>query len=503
MREHAVVVGAGVAGLSAAIRLATLGMSVDLVEAAATPGGKAGVVVLDGVAVDTGPSVLTLPDAFDGVLLPAGTRLRDEVRLRRHSPAFRYRYPDGSVLDVHHDVEATLASVGRSFGPGAAEDLEDYLAAVARIWEIAAPAFVEGPAPTVSAVLSRGWTGLRLLAGVDPLRSMQRAVNRHVRDERLRWLLWRYATYNGSDVRRAPATLGCIAHVELALGGFGVEGGMASLVDALVRVATRCGVQVQCGRPVARILSRSGVVAGVELADGTALPASVVVYAGDVGGLGRLAPGPAGPRRRQGASMSAWTGILRAARQADRVPHEVLFPQQYQREFEDIFDHDRPPVDPTIYVCAQEPCHGRRGWPQHEALFVMTNAPAWRGASAEESDAWTAHAESIVDRLAAHGLSEPGDRFTWTRTPAQLAAAFPGSDGALYGPASNTLSAAFRRAPNRIVSQPGLYLASGSAHPGGGLPLAAMSGLQAALCAAEDLGLADPTQPVLRRVATC
>ncbi len=503
MPDHAVVVGAGVAGLSAAIRLASLGLSVDVVEAADRPGGKAGVAVVDGVEVDTGPSVLTLPEAFDRVLLPAGTRLRDEVRLRRHSPAFRYRYPDGSVLDVHHDVEETLASVGATFGPGAARELEGYLAAMARTWEIAAPTFVEGPAPTVSALLARGWSGLRMLTEVDPLRSMQRAVALRVRDERLRWLLWRYATYNGSDVRRAPATLGCIAHVELALGGFGVEGGMSALVDALVRVATRCGVQLHCGRPVTRILSRPGAVAGVELAGGAALPASVVVFGGDVGALGSLVPALARPRRRPPASMSAWTGILRAGWRPGRVPHEVLFPQDYAREFADIFDHGRPPVDPTIYVCAQEPCHGRRGWPKHEALFVMTNAPAPGASAPEDAHAWDAHAGRVAERLAGHGLAAPEDRFAWTRTPAQLAAAFPGSGGALYGPASNTLSAAFRRAPNRVAAMPGLYVASGSAHPGGGLPLAALSGLQAALCAAEDRGLGDLVYPLPTRSLKC
>ena len=198
---------------------------------------------------------------------------------------------------------------------------------------------------------------------------------------------------------------------------------------------------------------------------------------------GRHLPAAAAP------SMSGWTGALRAARQADRPPHEVLFPADYDAEFRDIFDHDRPPATPTVYLCAQERCHGLAGWADAEQIFVMANAPAEPVGGPRAPEAWAGLEAAVEQRIRAAGLWTEGDGLVWRRSPTDLAAAFPGSRGAIYGAASNDRFAAFKRPPNRVRTMPGLYLASGSAHPGGGLPLVALSGLAAADCLSDDLGL--------------
>jgi phytoene dehydrogenase-like protein len=180
---------------------------------------------------------------------------------------------------------------------------------------------------------------------------------------------------------------------------------------------------------------------------------------------------------------------MRAARRADRLPHEVLFPADYDAEFADIFDRDRPPVTPTVYLCAQERCHGLSGWADAEPVFVMANAPAEPADRPRPAHVWAALESAVEQRIRAAGLWGPGDSIVWRRTPTELAADFPGSRGAIYGAASNDRFAAFKRPPNRVRGVPGLYLASGSAHPGGGLPMVALSGLAAADCLTADLGL--------------
>lgn len=481
---RAVVVGAGLGGLAAAIELRARGWAVRVLEAAPEPGGKAGFAVLDGVEVDTGPSVLTMPDVLDAVLRTGGSSLASELELRAPTPAFRYRWPDGATLDVHHRPEATLASVATTFGADAERDLAGFLAYGRRIWDAAAPNFVLGPAPTVSGILRLGVRAFGLVADIDSLRTMDSAIRSRVRDPHLRDLLGRYATYNGSDLRAAPATLNCIAHLELAGGGFGVVGGMYALVRALVRVAERSGVEITCGCPVTRVRVEGGRVVGVDTATG-ALDADVVVVNADVGALlGGLLP----PDVRTGVamdeprSMSGWTGILRARRGGlPRVAHTVLFPgRPYVEEFADIFDRDRPPGEPTVYLCAQEACHGRAGWPGDEPVFVMVNAPAEPAAGPRAAAVWEEVERVALARLHGAGLAGQGDTFVWTRSPAGLAERFPGSRGALYGAASNTTFSAFRRPANRVPKVPGLFLASGSAHPGGGMPLCLQSGRQAA-----------------------
>lgn len=486
--SRVVVIGAGVGGLSAAIHLASRGARVSVIEASPDPGGKAGVIYRDGVEVDTGPSVLTLPEVFSELFRVAGRDMAEEVELVRTNPAFSYRYPDGFELLVHHELERTLASVKEGLGGNARDQLADFLRYAENIWEAGGPHFVFGRAPTLGSVLRLGLSNPKKVLQIDSMRGMRQAIRERVREPHLAALLLRYATYNGSNPFTAPATLNCISWVELGLGGFGVAGGVHALIRALVRAACDLGVDFRYAEPVRRILTENRRVTGVET-DRSVVIADAVVANADVAHLAAallpnaehgLAP-PSAP------SMSAYTAIYAPRRQRKRRAHTVLFPEEYAEEFRDIFDRDRPPDDPTVYACAQEVCHRRAGWPDREPLFVMANAPAEPEQGTREGALLDALSRRVGARLVASGMIDPEDEAIWRRTPADLARRFPDTRGALYGAASNSALAAFRRPRNRVNGVPGLYLASGSAHPGGGLPLAALSGRAAAWALLEDL----------------
>ena len=490
-----VVIGAGLGGLAAAVELAAAGRRVLVLEAGPRVGGKAGVQHHDGVSFDTGPSVLTMPDVLGRLLGRAGMALGTDIVLRQPEPAFRYRWPDGATVDLHHDLGASLDSVGAALGADARAELERFLDYSRTIWDAAAPRFVHGPAPTLGRVLSMGLGAIASLRHIDPFRSMDAGIGRAVRSPRLLDILRRYATYNGSDPRRAPATLNCIAHVELALGGYGIEGGMHRVPEALAEAARRLGAQLRFDTPVRGVQLSGGRVVGVRTDSGD-VPAAVVVTNADAAHLtGALLP----PGARHGIptdgtpSMSGWNTVYRAARPDGGPPrpaHEVLFPPDDTAEFEDIFDRDRPPADPTVYLCAQEPCHGRAGWAGHEPVFAMANAPAEPATGERDPAIWDGLARAVRGRLDAAGLLAPDDQAVWTRTPTDLARTFPGSRGAIYGLASNDMMAAFRRPRNAAPAVPGLFLASGSAHPGGGMPMAMLSGVAAAT---EAVGTDRPT----------
>ena len=479
MSRRAVIVGAGLGGLSAAVALASAGWSVLVLERGKAPGGKAGTATVDGVVFDTGPSVLTLPDALDAVLRRAGSRLEDHVRLRTHDPSFRYLWPDGARVDVHPTEEATLESVAGSLGPEAAGELRRFLAYAAGVWAAAAPRFVLGPAPGLGSLMSPA--AILAVTRIDGLRTMRAAIHAQVRSPHLRDLLARYATYNGSDPRRTPATLNCIAHVELGLGGFGVEGGIGALVEAFVAVALAAGVTLRLDATVDALEIERGRVNAVRI--GTErVPADVVIANAEFAHVlnDLLPPGtPHGVPADGEPSTSGWNGLTAAPDDPSRAAHTVLFPPRYEQEFVDLFDRRRPPDEPTVYLCDQSRAHGRAGWPDGRVpLFAMTNAPAgWNGPSGPLR-------ERAEERMRAHGFTAP--TWVWERAPRDLAARFPGSGGALYGLASNSVLAAFRRPANRARGVRGLYFASGSAHPGGGLPLCARSGLAAADAVLED-----------------
>ncbi len=478
-----IVVGAGMGGLSAAVALAARGVQVDVVEAGPREGGKAGIAVIDGVEVDTGPSVLTMVDVFEDLFARAGTRLQDELTVRRADPACRYVFASGLQLDVFDDAERSADSVRSALGSRAGDELIAFLHHARRVWEASAPAFVYGPAPTALGVAAMGPAAWLDVLRIDAFRSMDAGIRRYVRTPELAWILRRYATYNGSDPRAAPGTLNCIAHVELGLGVYTVDGGIFELARALRRVAERNGARFHFNAPVSRLDVQGGRVVGVVHADGSRRSADAVVCNADArhvaldllpGGVPHRLPTEPEP------STSGWVGILRATRRDDRAGHTVYFPPDYDQEFIDLFDRDRPPQQPTVYVCAQERCHRRAGWADAEPVFLMANAPAEPSHGPRPHDAVPTLRSASLDRLVASGHYTADDALVWERGPAGLAEAFPGTRGAIYGSASNDRFAAFRRPPNAVHSVPGLFLASGSSHPGGGLPLCALSGLRAA-----------------------
>lgn len=468
-----IVVGAGVGGLASALAVAASGRSVLVVEALPEPGGKLGRVLLPGgVEADTGPSVLTLPHVLADVFARAGMHLEDAIELRRLDLATRYRFPDGTCFDTFGNLDSTLISVEEALGTNAARELSSFLSYARGVWEEAGERFVLAPARRPLSLLAMGLSSPARLFRVDPLRSLQRAVEARVREPHLVDMLLRFATYNGSDARRCPAALSSIAWVELGLGTFGVVGGVYEIARALERAGRSRGVRFRYGARVRRFLVEAGRVRGIELDDGERLLARALIANADVhhvyGSL--LAKGRRLPTAA--LSLSAWTGIVRARRRA-RPPHEVLFPRRYLSELEDLFDDERVPKEPTVYVCAEERAHLRSGWEAHEPLFVMVNAPA--GARDDGS-----LGERALLRLRQHGLLDEDDTLVWQRGPQDLAACFPDTRGALYGAASSTTTAAFRRLGNRAPDVEGLYLASGSVHPGGGVPLCLASGLFAA-----------------------
>ena len=498
--SRVVVVGAGVGGLAAAARLAADGHQVVVLEQAEQVGGKLGTEVHDGFVFDTGPSLVTMPWVLEELFAATGAPLVDVLRLERLTVACRYTLPDGVVLDLPGELSAVPGALDAALGPGRGAQWSALLERASQVWDVTHGPFLE------SAISLRGMLRLsrRLgdVAAVAPWCTLRGVGARYLEDPRLRLLLDRYATYTGSDPRAVPAALVTVPWAEQAWGSWYVPGGLGRIATALRERVEALGGEVRTGARVVEVVVADGRAAGVCLADGTRLPAEVVVANADAAEVyGHLLPvraaGRVGNRAAHRAAGRAKRSVERAPPSlagfvlllalddppADQPHHQVLFAEDYDAEFDAVFGrggHPRPVPRPTVYVSAPAdpaivPGPGTGAW------FVLVNAPRHvaaggrRGVDWDEPGLAAAYADQVLDLMAERGLDvRDRVRHRTVLTPADLERRTSTPGGSIYGSSSNGPRAAFLRPANRSPL-PGLFLVGGSAHPGGGLPLVVLS----------------------------
>jgi len=493
--ENAVIVGAGIAGLVAAIDLAARGVGVTVLERAAEPGGKMREVEIAGSRIDAGPTVFTMRWVFDEILGVAGTTLADHVTLRPLQILARHAWNAGERLDLFADVDRSTMAIGAFAGAAEARRFGAFCARARAIYSTLEDPYLRAPRGGPASLLRRaGLRNLPALWRISPFATLWTALGEHFHDPRLRQLFGRYATYCGSSPFRAPATLMLIAHVEQD-GVWTIVGGMQRLAEALVNVGTRLGVTFRFRSPVARIATSGGRTTGVMLASGEQVAADAVVVNADVAALaegrfGTAATSAVPAVAPAGRSLSAVTfAVVGCTDGFPLVRHNVFFSPDYPAEFDALFRRAELPVVPTVYVCAQD-----RGdpadpvAPANERLLCLVNAPANGDTRAFTATEIEQCEERTFTRLTECGLNVERTRDNVVvTTPADFERLFPATGGALYGRATHGWRASFQR-PGARSQIPGLYLAGGSIHPGPGVPMAALSGRQAAASVLADLG---------------
>lgn len=496
--QHAVVIGAGIGGLTAAISLAREGYRVTVCERAAHAGGKMRETEVDGVRIDAGPTVLTMRWVFDALFEATGAKLEDYVALQKLDVLARHAWSGGAQLDLLTDKAATADAIGDFAGASDARGYLAFCAEAQRMYEILRRPFLMAPKPTPITLTHRvGLTRLGDLLAIRPFDTMWHALCAHFRDPRLRQLFGRYATYCGSSPFDAPATLMLIAHVERE-GVWIVKGGMQRFAEALATYAERLGVVFRFNAYVSHIETRAGSVTGLRLQSGERISATAIVCNADPAALteglfgqpASRALGPANPAQR---TLSAITWAAQGTTSGIALKrHNVFFSDDYRAEFDALLKRRASPSDPTIYICAQDR-DDRDGTLDAERLLILANAQP-HGDTHPLTQAELDQCEAnMLTRLRRCGLKLSASAITRT-TPTDFNTLFPATGGALYGRATRGWAASFQR-PGARTRIPGLYLAGGGVHPGAGVPMAALSGQLAARSILADHASMKPYRP--------
>jgi phytoene desaturase len=486
-QKSVIIIGGGLGGLSAAIRLAKQGFQVQIFERSDRVGGKCRVEVFNGYSFDTGPSLLTLPAVYRDLFLKTGAPLESEITLQPVDPAFDYYFANGKRLTLPNASRAgVLEAIRETFGDESAEQWRALMDRAAAMWEISREPFVESELPGVLPLL-RQRKFLANLKTIAPFTSLRAMAKRYLSAPELRTLIDRYATYTGSDPRNAPAVLLTIAYIEQVFGAWHIEGGIGQLTAALERRAQTLGVKVHLNCEVSSIITKGSQAVGITLSDGEIYYADHIVSNIDAQLTYEKLLSPhrksQSERKKIVRATPSFSGFYLllglSGRNQKQQHHTISFPSDYDAEFDSLFKTLTPVVDPTLYICSPRDITMSPS-PNHESWFVLVNAP--RHSRTGDGFDWLApgvaerYSEHLINLLVERELLDRAriEKIIY-RSPADIESLFNAPGGAIYGKSSNGPRAAFNRASNRspII---GLYLVGGSAHPGGGVPLVGISG---------------------------
>lgn len=485
MKKNAVVIGAGIGGLTAACLLASDSRIDNIVvyEQNDAPGGKMQEVQLGDYRFDTGPSLLTMPFLLQKLFESCGESMENWLELQEVNPLCRYFYPDGVVFDNFSDREETLREIHR-FAPEDAKAYTDFLNHAEKLYDKTADAFLFNPLYDF-----RDLKQLNLFdfLGIDAFSTVAGKVDSFFSSPYLRQFFKRFTTYNGSSPYQAPATLNVIPHVELNQGGYYVNGGLYSIARALHNLALKIGVEFRFNTAVKNIRVEESRVRGIILENGTHVSTDLLIANSDATDtILNLLPGdvlPQRKRKKQAAlepSCSGFVMLLGSTRNWDQLKHHnIYFSEDYRREFKDIFEHRKLPEDPTIYIANTSYSDNNHAPSGGSNLFVLVNAPYEDGQNWQELQ--TSYSQKLLNILENRGLTGLKSSIAEMEiiTPKDFQRRYGSNRGSIYGTSSNNTFSAFLRPRNKLRKFQNLYLVGGSTHPGGGIPLVIQSAFNA------------------------
>jgi phytoene desaturase len=475
--RHVVVVGAGLGGLSAALRLAGAGRDVTVVERESVPGGRAGTLELGGYRFDTGPTVLTMPDLIADALACVGEDLPDWLDLQPVEPLYRSFFPDGSVLDVHSDVERMADEVGRVCGAAEAAGYRRYVEFVSRLYRYEMHDFIDR---NIDSPLDLVTTNLARLAAVGGFRRLAPKVRQYLKDPRTERVFSFQSMYAGLSPYDALALYAVIAYMDSVAGVFFPRGGMHAVPRALAGAAAKHGVVFRYDTEVARVELVGDRATAVITTDGERIPADVVVLNPDLPVAYRdlLGLEPRSVRRlRYSPScfllLAGSTATYRAT-----AHHNIHFGRSWKGVFRDLIDDGRLMADPSLLVTNPTFSDPDLAPPGRQSYYVLAPTPNL-GAGLDWERIAPLYRDEVVRTLETRGYVGFGDGIEVESLTTPLDWQARGMEQGAPFAAAHSFSQTGPFRPHNIWGRNVVFTGSGTT-PGVGVPMVLISGRLAA-----------------------
>lgn len=481
IKPKAFIIGAGIAGIATAVRLAIKGYAVEVFEANSYPGGKLSEFEKDGFRFDAGPSLLTMPQYIDELFDLAGKNPSDYFNYQKLDVLCNYFYEDGTRLTAYADEDRFAKEITSITGETSLT-IKKYNANSRNIYDITSHVFLERSLHQLKTYLR--WDTLKSifrLPQIDASRTMHNANKSFFKDERIVQFYDRFATYNGSNPYQAPATLNVIPHIEQHFGAYFPAGGMYSITISLVKLAEELGVKFHYNSLVEEIvLDKRRKVEGIKV-KGEVMPANLVISNMDVWftyhkllqNYPQLFPKKILSQERSSSALIFYWGINKQFPQLDL--HNIFFSADYEQEFNHIWQQKDIYHDPTVYVNISSKFKADDAPTGCENWFVMINVPANTG---QDWDVLIPNARQNILNKLSKNLDEDISKLISSESildPRGIESLTSSYQGSIYGTSSNSRFAAFLRHANKSSKISNLYFCGGSVHPGGGIPLCLLS----------------------------
>ncbi len=480
--EHVVVIGAGLGGLSATLRLLAAGRRVTLLEREPVVGGCAGSLELGGYTFDTGPTVLTLPDLIADALACVDEDIDDWLELRRLDPVYRARFADGSTIDVRPDVDAMVEEITAVCGSAAAAGYRKFVAWTQQLYDVELPHFIDRNFDSPVDLVNRHAVRLARLGG---FRRWHAAVAGLLPDPRLQRLFSFQAMYAGLSPYRALALYAVIAYMDCVRGAFHPVGGMHAVPRALADAAEKHGASPRLSTAASRVEFAGDRARAVITVDGERIPCDAVIVNTDpaTAWRGLLADRPA-PRRRRSPKPIRYSPscvVLHVGskrRYADQAHHTIHFGEAWRQTFRELIDQRSLMTDPSLLVTSPTVTDPAVAPPGRATYFVLAPTPNleadldWDVIGGRYRDELVGRLESLgyqdfADSIEVEAMTSPAD---WARAGLE--------NGTPFSAAHTFAQTGPFRTPNLAADN--VVFAGAGTQPGVGVPMVVTSGKLAA-----------------------